>query len=68
MTTKKQAKKKAVIDIGLRLFPEHAEEISRAVEIEAKQRGIFPSRNAFCAAASLAAARKVLKENERTSG
>jgi hypothetical protein len=68
MTVKKQTKpKKIYIDIGLRLLPEHVEEITRAAEVEATQKGGFPSRNAFCASASLAAARKVLKENERDS-
>ena len=62
MTAKKQPKKKVQIDIGLRLFAEHAEEISRAVNLDAELKGTFPSRNAFCAAAALAAARKVLKD------
>lgn len=68
MTTKKQTKKKVYIDIGLRLLMEHVEEISRAVEIESERTGVFPSRNAFCVAATLTAARKVLKDNERSNG
>jgi hypothetical protein len=64
MSPKKQAKNKTQIDIGLRLFRADAEEISRAVRLDAANRGVFPSQNAFCAAAALAAARKVLKENE----
>lgn len=67
MTTEKQVRKKKQIDIGLRLFPEDWELLSRAVDIDAAARGTFPSKNAFCAAAVLAAARKVLKDNERAS-
>jgi hypothetical protein len=65
MTTKKQVVKKTQIDIGLRLFPYDAEEITRAVEIDARARGVFPSRNAFCAATVLAAARKIIKESNQ---
>jgi uncharacterized protein (DUF1778 family) len=61
----KDNKKVDRIDIGLRMLPMHAEEISRAAQVEAHQKGITASRNDFCAAAALAAARKVLAENER---
>ena len=62
MAKKKQAAKKQRIDIGLRLLPAHADEIMRAAELDAEQRGVLVSRNDFCAAAALAAARKVLGE------
>jgi uncharacterized protein (DUF1778 family) len=62
MATKKQAKKITRIDLGLRVLPQHAKEISRAAELEAQRKGIVVSRNDFCAAAVLAAARKVLAE------
>lgn len=50
------------IDLGLRVFPAHAEEIARAVKQDAERKGINPSRNDFCVLAVLAAARKVLAD------
>jgi uncharacterized protein (DUF1778 family) len=62
MAKKKQAVKITRIDLGLRVLPAHAEEISRAALLDAERRGVTVSRNDFCVAAALAAARKVLGE------
>jgi uncharacterized protein (DUF1778 family) len=62
MKKKKQPEKIERIDIGLRLLPVHAELVARAAEIEAQHKGVTVSRNGFCAAAVIAAARKTIAD------
>ena len=62
MANKKQAVKIGRIDLGFRVLPAHAKEISRAAKVDAERRGVTVSRNDFCVAAALAAARKILEE------
>lgn len=62
MAKKKQPKNSQRVDLGLRVLPSHADEITRAAKKDAELRGITVSRNDFCVSAALAAARKVLAE------
>lgn len=50
------------IDLSLRMVPQHADQVTRAAALDAQRRGSAASRNDFCVAAVLAAARKVLEE------
>ena len=58
-------KKQLRINLGIRCLPADAKLISRAAQKDAERKGITVSRNDFCVAAALAAARKVLDAEER---